>query len=312
MKKIYILCSIALGLASAGQAQQSIRFSNYLFNRMIINPAAAGSNDYVEIMGSYRKQWVGFNGSPQTSFLSLDGSALDKRIGLGLQVVDDQMGALNTTGVMGNLAGRVRIADDKWFSAGFGAGWFRNSLNGSELTYQDPNEIAIPASTRAVDVFDFKAGVFYKDTRNFAGVSAFNILRPRINYTGINRRNEGVLARHFYIFAGRVFPLNADLALIPSALAKISGQNNIKNQLDLNAKLSYRGMLAAGISYRNNESVGVIAEYVHKQVWRFSYAFDYNTNMLQNYQNGSHEIMVAYRIINNRQLTENPRYFYNN
>lgn len=312
MKKFNILLAGLLLTSVAGYAQQTVRFSNYLFNKMIINPAAAGSNDYIEAMGSYKKQWVGFNGSPQTSFLSVDGSTLDKRLGLGLQVVNDKTGALNQTGVVANLATRVRVADTKWLSLGFSTGWFRNTLNGNELTYQDPNEIAIPTSTKSIDLLDFKAGIFYKDDKNFAGVSAFNIFKPRLNYTGVSRGNEGVLNRHYYIFAGRVFSLSPDFAVIPSVLVKVAQAGNNQNQADLNAKFSYRGQAALGMSYRNKESVGVFAEYVYNGILRFGYSFDYNTNRLQKYQNGSHEIMVAYRIIQNNQLTDNPRYFYNN
>ncbi len=312
MKKINILLAGLLLTSTVGFAQQTVRFSNYLFNKMIINPAAAGSNDYVEVMGSYKKQWVGFNGSPQTSFLSVDGSTLDRRIGLGLQVVNDQTGALNQTGVVGNLATRVRLADTKWLSVGFGAGWFRNTLNGNQLTYQDPNEVAIPASTSRIDLVDFKAGIYYKDNKNFGGVSVFNIFKPRLDYTRISRGNEGVLNRHYYLFAGHVFGISPDFAVIPSVLVKIANQGSNQNQTDLNAKFSYRGQAALGFSYRNKESVGVFAEYVFRSTLRVAYSFDFNTNRLQNQQNGSHEVMVAYRIIQNSQLTDNPRYFYNN
>ncbi len=312
MKKTNILLAGLLLSSVVGFSQQTVRFSNYLFNKMIINPAAAGSNDYIEIMGSYKKQWVGFNGSPQTSFLSIDGSTLDRRLGLGLQVVNDQTGALNQTGVVGNLSTRVRLEENKWLSLGFSTGWFRNTLNGTELTYQDPNEIAIPSTRRSVDLLDFKAGIYYKDEKNFGGVSAFNIFKPRLNYTGVSRSNEGVLNRHYYLFAGRVIPITPEFAVIPSVLVKIAKNGVNQNQADFNAKLSYMGKASLGLSYRNKESVGIFGEYVHNSIFRFAYSFDYNTNRLQNYQNGSHEIMVAYRIIQNTQLTDNPRYFYNN
>lgn len=312
MKKINILIPALILLSLAGFTQQTVRFSNYLFNKMIINPAAAGSNDYVEIMGSYKKQWVGFKGAPETSFLSVDGSTLDRRLGLGLQVINDQTGALNQTGVIGNLSTRVRLDENRWLSVGFSTGWFRNTLNGNVLNYQDPNEIAIPSSSKSVDLLDFKAGIFYKDEKNFAGVSAFNIFKPRVNYTGISRGTEGVLNRHYYLFAGRVIPLSTDFAVIPSVLVKLAKSGNNQNQVDLNAKLSYRGQAALGLSYRDQESVGVFAEYIFRSTLRVAYSFDFNTNRLQNQQNGSHEIMIAYRIIQNRQLTDNPRYFYNN
>lgn len=312
MKKSIILSTALLLSGFAGFSQQTVRFSNYLFNKMIINPAAAGSNDYVEVLGSYKKQWVGFNGSPQTMFLSVDGSTWDRRLGVGLQVVNDQTGALNQTGVVGNLATRVRVADNKWLSLGFSSGWFRNTMNGNQLVYPDPNEIAIPSATTSINLVDFKAGIYYKDEVNFGGISVFNIFKPRLNYTGISRSNEGVLGRHLYIFGGRVFAINQDFAVIPSVLVKVAKTGYSQNQADLNAKLSYKGQIGLGFSYRNRESIGVFAEYILSGQLRFGYSFDYNTNRLQNYQNGSHEIMVAYRIIQNSQLTDNPRYFYNN
>jgi len=312
MKKHFILFSLTLSIGITAFGQQTVRFSNYLFNKMIINPAAAGSNDYIEILGSYKKQWVGFNGSPQTSFLSIDGSTYDQRIGLGLQVVNDKTGALNQTGVVGNLASRIQLAENRWLSLGFSTGWFRNTLNGAQLTYPDPNEIAIPNATSSIDLIDFKLGVFYKDNQNFGGISVFNVFKPKLNYTDANRMYEGVLSRHTYLFAGRVLPINEQFYLVPSMLYKISGNTSVKNQLDINAKLSYRGTIALGGSYRNNESAGLFLEYIHNNVVRIAYAFDFNTNGLQNYQNGSHEIMLAYRIIKNKQLIENPRYFYGN
>ncbi len=312
MRKLYILTLVVCSSGSTLFAQQTVRFSNYLFNKMIINPAAAGSNDYIEILGSYKKQWVGFNGSPQTSFLSIDGSTFDKRIGLGLQVVNDKTGALDQTGIIGNVASRIQLDEDKWLSLGFSTGWFRNTLNGSQLTYPDPNEIAIPNSSSSINLVDFKLGMYYKDNRNFGGVSVFNVFKPKLNYTGYSRINEGVLSRHLYLFAGRVFPINPNFAVIPSVLYKVAGNVSRKNQADLNAKLSYKGIVALGLSYRNNESAGLFLEYIHKNVLRFGYAFDFTTTTLSNYQSGSHEIMLAYRIIQNKQLIENPRYFYNN
>lgn len=312
MKKLItynILCALLVGAAVEVSAQQATRHSNYLFNKLIINPAAAGSNDYIELMAGYRKNWVGFQGLPRTFFFSADGSALQKRVGLGIQVVNEEMGAFESTGITGSVASRIRVARENYLSFGFSAGYFANTMNGTMLGIRENDDIAIPATNEQIGIFDFRAGIYYKDPRNFGGVSVFNVLEPVLNYTGNQRQNAGVAARHYYAFAGRIFRLNSDLDLIPSLLYKFTEEGN--DQLDINLRAMYQNRLGLGLSVRGDEAVSVLAEFFPTEFLRMGYAYDFTFNELSRNNSGSHEIMVAYRIIQNKRLTENPRYLFN-
>ena len=313
MKKGILYTSLVVALtgfiATNTVAQQSTRHSNYLFNKLIVNPAAAGSNDYIEIMAGYRKDWVGFSGSPRTAFFSIDGSALQKRIGLGLQVVNEELGAYTSTGIVGTVASRVRIARENYLSFGLSGGYFSNSLNGNMLDVRENDDLAIPESNQHLGIFDLRAGVFYKDPKNFAGFSVFNVLEPVLNYSGNERAVAGTADRHYYFFAGRQFRANADIDVIPSFLYKFTEEGN--GQLDLNAKAMYQDRIGLGLSYRHETSVSVIAEFFPTEFLRFGYAYDFFTNDIRRSSSGSHEIMVAYRIIQNKRFTENPRYLFN-
>ncbi len=309
MKNLIITSAILLAGWVSVQAQQTIKFSNYLFNKTILNPAAAGSNEYLEFMGSYRTQWAGIEGAPSTAFLTADGVFLDRRLGAAIQLVDDRLGAYQNTGVVANVASRIRLSDSRWLSLGFGAGVFSSTLNGRELVSEDVDDVAFPRSSAQLNLMDFKAGVYYKDYRNFGGISVFNILEPKMNYTPTKRAQEGVLARHYYAFIGRVFPITNEFAVTPSVLFKSDEEFNY--QLDVNAKLVYKNMLAIGVAFREQESLGVLAEYIHNNIFRIGYAYDYTTNDFNNYQSGAHEIMMSFRIIQNKEIIENPRYFYN-
>lgn len=307
--KSNIFLSLGIFLSVGIMAQQTPRFSNYLFNKVIINPAAAGSNEYQEIMGSYRKQWVGFDGAPSTSFLSYDGSILQRRLGVGVQLVNDRVGALSSNGVMISAAPRVRLAREKFLSLGLSVGYFNNRLNGSELTFKDQNERAIPAADENVSVFDVKAGLYYKDDKYFGGISVFNFIEPKINYTSNSQASDGVLERHYYFMAGRLFRLNQNFDIVPSALYKLS--ENGQDQLDLNVRALYNNYIGAGISVRGKESISLMFELFPTPNFRFGYAYDISTNALAGQHSGSHEIMAAYRIIPNKNLTENPRFLFN-
>ena len=310
MKTKYIILIMALIIPGMLPVlgQQTIRFSNYLFNKVILNPAAAGSNDYIEAMGSYRKQWVGFEGAPSTSFFTVDGSTMERRLGLGLQFVSDKAGALKSNGVMLSVASRVRLGWDRFLSVGVGVGYFGNTMNGNELYFQDQREMVIPSSNEQVNVLDMRLGVYYKDRKYMAGISAFNLLEPVINYTGQERTLTGNLNRHYYFLFGRYFSLNREWDILPSVMYKLSEEGN--GQLDLNLRAMFDNKIGGGLGYRNGESMVIMAEFFPTGFLRFGYAYDLSLNKIQTYNSGSHEFMAAYRIISNKRLTNNPRYIF--
>ncbi len=47
-------------------AQQDALFSQYMFNKLVINPAYTGTRDALSIALVGRQQWVGMDGAPKT------------------------------------------------------------------------------------------------------------------------------------------------------------------------------------------------------------------------------------------------------
>jgi type IX secretion system PorP/SprF family membrane protein len=77
--------------ASAG-AQHYNDFLQYMFNGFLINPAYAGSHEALDVSANYRKQWMGFNGAPQTAAMAAHSPLKNKANNLGMLVVNDQFG----------------------------------------------------------------------------------------------------------------------------------------------------------------------------------------------------------------------------
>lgn len=69
MKKSIIALGFCLLVGNAF-AQQLGQYSQYLNNQFILNPAAAGEHDYLDVDLSFRQQWVGFDNAPQNYYLS--------------------------------------------------------------------------------------------------------------------------------------------------------------------------------------------------------------------------------------------------
>ena len=66
--------------------------NQYVLNPLTINPAYAGNRGAMNIAAFYRRQWVGVTGSPETMTLSVDAPVLDKKVGLGLMIINDKIG----------------------------------------------------------------------------------------------------------------------------------------------------------------------------------------------------------------------------
>ena len=69
MKKI-VCFLIFLSLAHIAVAQQLPIYSQYLYNKFLINPAHAGSDGFVSFNMTAREQWIGYTGAPRTFSLS--------------------------------------------------------------------------------------------------------------------------------------------------------------------------------------------------------------------------------------------------
>jgi len=88
---------LLLGLSSFSLlGQQDAQYTQYIYNTTSINPAYAGSRDVLSIVGLHRSQWVGLDGAPRTSTLSLHSPVgVSRRVGLGGSVVNDEIGPVN-------------------------------------------------------------------------------------------------------------------------------------------------------------------------------------------------------------------------
>src|SRR5688572_1569518 len=72
MKKKLLLLP-ALCLSATCFAQQRPHYTQYILNQYILNPALTGIENYTDLKISTRDQWVGLQGAPKTSYLTVHG-----------------------------------------------------------------------------------------------------------------------------------------------------------------------------------------------------------------------------------------------
>src|SRR5262245_52902533 len=141
MKKILAIVICAAGLAGGKvQAQFEPQFTQYMFNEMFINPAYAGSRKQVSATAVYRNQWVGLQGEPKTQTFSIHGPLMNQKLGVGLTVINENIGVTHEFAMYGNYAYRIQAGSNGAFAMGIQAGFINHQENLAEVITNEEND----------------------------------------------------------------------------------------------------------------------------------------------------------------------------
>ena len=299
MNKI-IFTSLALFFTVECFSQQLPTFSHYTVNNFVINPAAAGNKDRFIARLSYRNQWTGFDGAPETGMLSVHGRLKESPNSIGGIVYNDATGQSTRTGF--NLAYSYSIPfggtkrGNKWtgniLSFGLQGGVLQYTIDGSKMTTDEPDDAAVPLNTENVIVPDAGFGIYSYSNKYYVGFSIPQLLETKVKFNkDDNRKEVSRLKQHYYFFGGLYFKLNEALTLEPSGL--IRGVKAAPIQFDINLKAHLHSKYWFGVSYKTREAIVLLTGIRLKKRFHFGYAYDINFSELQNYSGGSHEIFLG-------------------
>jgi type IX secretion system PorP/SprF family membrane protein len=278
-------------------SQQEAQFSHNMFNNMAINPGYAGSNDALCATLLARQQWVGFKdpqdnkGWPKTYLLSIDAPVNPIYGGLGLTIMQDQLGFEKNIGVKISYAYRISAGNGK---LGIGAqiGFLNKKIDFSKFIAIDPSDPLLMSTGKEGDMaMDFALGLFYKiPNKLYFGISSTQLRQADLNLKSGLATPQ--LARHYYVSAGYYYPIpgSPSLELDPSILIK---SDFTSTQFDINALLKYNNQFWGGVSYRATDAIVVLVG-MNWRSFHIGYSYDITTSAIKNYSGGSHEIMIGY------------------
>ncbi len=292
------------------QAQQDPKFNQYMFNPLGINPAYAGSREAISGVALFRNQWIGIDGAPTTQSFAIHGPLMNKKMGLGFQMSNDNIGARNTINAEFDYAYRFPLLKGK-MSLGLGAGFNYFTFNWNKVTFKDAADVVPFYGQSQILTPDVDFGAFYNTRKLYIGIEFAHLLEPRANFSAADSLLSLGLAykqfRHMSLTFGRAFVLNKHLTLKPSILYKQAGL--YQGALDLNVSVLIDEKLWAGITARPNYGAAVILEYIIAEKYRIGYSFDYPFNALRYTNGSSHEIFLGIDLALRKSPSVSPRYF---
>lgn len=305
MKK-FTLLTFSVVLSSFLQAQQDPQYNLYQFNQMIINPAYAGSRDNLSVVAANRQQWVGFDGAPKTTCLSLHGPVLKKNLGLGLTVVNDVMGPRSVTSIYGNVAYLLKINSDSRLSFGLNAGYNRYQFNFDKIDWKVAEVPGQMFSNQSLGALDINGGVYFKSRSFFMGLSASHINNPSVyTYeTSLNNQLTYRLRTHLFVTAGYSFPLNENILFTPTTLLKfVDGTFNA----DLNLNFFIHKVFWVGAFYRMGYGPGLLTQYYISKKLRVGLSYDTGLQAARRL-GSSFEAMFGFDFGGSKSKMINPRF----
>ena len=299
-----LLIAILLQVFITVKSQQQQIFSQYHLNSLAVNPASAGTKGYASLQTTYRKQWQGLEGAPQTSIMSLQVpiSAAFGNVGFGVTGYSDKAAAIKRTGASITYAQNWAINDQSSFSLGITGSATQFSLDMNKIAPSlDPGDPLLNQSNMGKMGLDAGFSAYVFSERWSAGVFADNLMERKLNFYN---HSGAKLYRHYYFTGQIVFPLDEyeEFAIMPAVLAVMS--SNAPSQFDVNLNLIHQKNKWLGVSYRTNQTHSLSANVGFLIAERVvaGYAYDMiagQANQFNALQNSCHEITLGFRFIQN-------------
>jgi type IX secretion system PorP/SprF family membrane protein len=335
-------------------AQQEPQFTHYMFNTLVYNPGYAGSRGYLSAVAIYRDQWFvwgdksGYDGRPVTQTFSLH-SPLNKRVAVGLNIVNDRIGAHQTS--LANAVYAYRIGFGKGtLSVGLQGGMMNWRADWDKLDFKDARELdsAFDGPNPSLWLPDFGAGLYYYTDHFYAGFSIPHLvhfdLRKLASEERTVIRKWAKTYRHFYFTGGGAIPLQGEnLVFKPSILIKSVGffneffkQGSLVREIgapatfDLDLSLLFYQKLWLGAAFRSAftaftekpgtvnspnpkrssyDSIDIWASFLMKNGLRLGLSYDYALGKINPYTYGTFEVMLGYDFNQRIDKVNSPRYF---
>jgi type IX secretion system PorP/SprF family membrane protein len=308
----YFVILLFLGVSDIVFSQQNFNYTQYTYSMSIVNPAYAGSRESLSVNVLWKTQWLGIEGAPKTSTLSIH-SPLGEKVGLGFSAVYDEVGPLKDTHLYGDFSYAVRVSLKGQLAFGLKGGVSLQNINSALFMFNENESFDNDFENKVSP--NFGVGVYYFQDFFYVGASI-----PRILDTNFSTINSGSTSRvskntAFFITSGYVFEINRDLKLKPSTMIRYS--KDLLMSIDVSATAFIKDKLEIGASYRHNESINFMAGVFVSDSFRIGYSYDYTIGDLSTFNNGSHEILFLFdlplgkrikRGIEERRFSQNGLY----
>ncbi|MBB4800210.1 type IX secretion system PorP/SprF family membrane protein [Flavobacterium nitrogenifigens] len=303
MKKLIIFFMF---FSIVSNAQQDAQFTQYMYNTIEVNPAYAGSRGVMSVFGLYRTQWIGLEGAPKTSTFSVNTPLNNSDLGLGVSLVNDQIGPTNENTLSADLSYTIPTSESWNLSFGIKGTANLFNLDVNKLSMEDQNDEMFQNLKNKFSP-NVGAGIYFHSDRAYVGLSVPNFIETnRYDAEDVAIFKEKI---NYYLIAGYVFNLDRleYVKFKPALMTKMV--EGAPLQVDVSGNFMFNDKFVLGLAYRWSASVSAMAGFQVTKGMYLGYGYDHETTQLRKYNSGSHEIFLRFDFFNNYNKMISPRFF---
>lgn len=298
-------------------AQQQQMYTQFMYNKLALNPAFAGNETYLSASLLYRDQWNGFPGAPKAQVFNVNMPRIGSRIGIGLNLERQTIGITEKITYELMYAYKFLLAEGT-LSMGMnvsGRKYTQDYTDSRLFAIQDITiDPSIPQTVQSRNLLNAGFGVYFNTNKFYMGASIPRMIKADIDFDKNDLFSTEV--RHLFLMTGGTFILSNDLRLTPQLFFRIA--ENTPFGIDLNGSVTWKNQYSAGLTYRTGgasgdigESLDVIFSFQMSEQLMMGFAYDIGLSKLRTASNGSLEMILTYNLIPRKikSVIINPRYF---
>ncbi|WP_179344515.1 PorP/SprF family type IX secretion system membrane protein [Winogradskyella ursingii] len=283
--------------------QQDPQYTQYMYNMSVVNPAYAGSNDYISLGLLYRNQWTGFNGAPETGTF-FGHAPIGSSLGFGVSAITDNIGPLTETNVYSDVSYTIKLENKHRLAFGIKLGVTFHNIGLTGLDIIDENDPFFSQNISEVTP-NVGGGLFYYTDNYYIALSAPNLLAAvHLDNNGLRLGSE---TQHYFLTSGYVLDISENIKLKPSFLLKSAFEASTSFDANLNALFYEKFEL--GVSYRLEDSISGLVNFSITPSIKIGYAYDAVSSQIKAFAPASHEVFLLFNIDLPSRAAISPRFF---
>lgn len=291
LKYTFIPCLLLVFFlaSTAIYGQKEPQYTQYMYNIGSFNPAYVGTVETAELATLYRAQWIDIPGAPRTIRFGANLPFSNETMGLGINIVNDQLGPLSQTYADLSYSYQVKVTDNTKLSFGMDLGGSFLNVDFSKGSFENPGE---PLNLDRINKFypTVGGGLFMYGDKWYVGASIPNFLTEGVYNDEVASVVEDKI--QFNFIGGYVFNLSDGLKFKPAFM--VNSLSGAPLNINLSTNFLISDVVTAGVSYRVENAFSGLAGFQISNSTFIGYSYDYNTNALGEFNQGSHEVILKF------------------
>jgi type IX secretion system PorP/SprF family membrane protein len=287
---------LVMSISATVWAQQVPLYSQYTFQKLLLNPAMTASDGETRLSVVGRRQFTGLPTAFNTTAINLQTPLKDGRSRFGLNYVNDQNQMVDQNNIEGLYAFDVPFSDKAGMTLGLNLGYYDRRYNPTSFIVEhEDDETLEQLRNNGRGVVDAGFGVVLYFGQVEVGLS-FAQLMQRSNFYNDNYNNsvEFKNSRHTVFHLGYNYEVNEDVSIKPLLIYRSAV--NAPGQIDLGLVADMKSKGWIGATYRDGYAFALNAGLHLADRFDVGYNYDFSVHPNRSALVGAHELFFSYKL----------------